>query len=167
MPYSSTLVLCALYAVLAAPCAALAVDDPAGLDACLAATLALHPGVVVEWEVEDGTGRGYEIEIVTRDGSVWEIDCHPATGLAQAPQRSVGTLDYAALSNRARVAEAQAREMVRNHYPGRFIEMQYDTTWRGGSRYVYTVITPDDREARVEVDAASGRILRSRSESRD
>ena len=79
----------------------------------------------------------------------------------------MGTQDYETLSARARVPEARARSTVRTYYPGRFIEMQYGLTWRGGALYSYTVITPDDREAQVDVDAASGRIVRTRSQARD
>jgi uncharacterized membrane protein YkoI len=44
--------------------------------------------------------------------------------------------------------------------------MEYQLTWRGGAVYTYQVVTPDDREADIEVDASSGRILRTRSEPR-
>lgn len=148
------------------PAAAHASDNTEGLDACLAAALQQQEGLVTAWEVEDGTGRGFLIRIVGPDGKVWSVSCLPATTRIQGPDRSVGTKDYAMLSTRADISEAQARESVRALYPGRFIDMQYKLNWRGGAVYAYTVVTPDDRDAVVEVDAASGRIVRSRSSAR-
>jgi uncharacterized membrane protein YkoI len=75
-------------------------------------------------------------------------------------------LDYRTLRARALVSEADARDTIRAYYPGRFIKMSYELTWRGGAQYIYRVITPDDRQAFVEIDAATGKIVRSRSEAR-
>jgi hypothetical protein len=145
---------------------AAATDNTEGLDACLAAALGAQPGIVVAWEVEDGTGRGFLIDLVARDGSSWRLTCEPSSSALSKHEQALGRQDFEALSGRAKVPEARARETVRQYFPGRFIDMQYSLTWRGGAVYEYTVITPDDREAIVEVDAAGGRILRSRSTAR-
>lgn len=146
--------------------AARASDNTEGLDGCLAAALATRPGMVSAWEVEDGTGRGFAIELVARDGSVWALTCRPSTSELRASQRAVGARDYDTLSGRAQIGEGGARNVVRAYYPGRFIRMDYRLTWRGGAIYEYEVVTADDRLATIEVDAASGRILRTRSEAR-
>jgi hypothetical protein len=152
---------------LAAPAlAAGASDNTEGLDRCLGAALAAHPGMVTRWEVEDGTGRGFAIEVVAHNGELWLLTCQPASGAVGGTERATGARDFGTLSGRARIEENVAREMVRHYYPGRFIRMEYQLTWRGGAVYNYQVVTPDDREASVEVDAASGRILRTRSEAR-
>ena len=151
--------------LLAAP--ALGSDNTEGLDECLASARGLHDGLPIRWEVEDGSGRGFGIELVATDGKVWKIQCLPTTGKATVLGRGLGTQDYPTMSARAKVAEQDARSTVRTYFPGRFIEMEFQLTWRGGAIYAYTVITPDDREASVEVDAASGRILRSKSKSMD
>jgi hypothetical protein len=141
-------------------------DNTDGLDACLAAALQAHPGIVSRWEVEDGTGRGFAIEVVARNGGLWRLTCPPNTAELRGTERATGMRDFAVLSGRAQVAESTARDTVRTYYPGRFIYMEYQLTWRGGAVYNYQVITPDDRQASVEVDAASGRIVRTRSEAR-
>jgi hypothetical protein len=146
--------------------AAQASDNTEGLDPCLAAALAARPGVVTRWEVEDGTGRGFAIEVVTENGGLWRLTCPPGANELRGSERATGMRDYAAITGRAQVSESVARDMVRAYYPGRFISMEYQFTWRGGAVYDYQVITPDDRQASVEVDAASGRIVRSRSEAR-
>jgi hypothetical protein len=140
-------------------------DNTEGLDDCLASARELHEGLPVRWEVENGTGHGFEIEVVAVDGRVWKSQCLPASGKASIVGRGIGIQDYATMSARAKVAEQDARNTVRTYFPGRFIEMVFDLTWRGGATYTYTVITPDDRETSVEVDAASGRIVRSRSKA--
>jgi len=145
----------------------LASDNTEGLDDCLASARELHEGLPVRWEVENGSGHGFEIEVVAIDGRVWKSQCLPASGKASVVGRGIGIQDYATMSARAKVAEQDARNTVRTYFPGRFIEMVFDLTWRGGAIYTYTVITPDDRETSVEVDAASGRILRSRSKAID
>jgi uncharacterized membrane protein YkoI len=148
------------------PLPALASDNTEGLDSCIAAALQHNDGIVVEWEVEDGTGRGFLMQTVAKDGKLWSVSCVPSTTELHGPDRGLGTMDYATLSSRAKISEARAREAVRTFYPGRFIAMEYKLTWRGGAVYAYTLVTPDDREATVEVDAATGRILRSRSSAR-
>ena len=140
-------------------------DNTEGLDDCLASARELHEGLPIRWEVENGTGHGFEIEVVAIDGRVWKSQCLPASGKASIVGRGLGIQDYATMSARAKVAEQDARNTVRTYFPGRFIEMVFDLTWRGGAMYTYTVITPDDRETTVEVDAASGRIVRSRSKA--
>jgi hypothetical protein len=141
-------------------------DNTEGLDACLAAALQAHPGLVSRWEVEDGTGRGFAIEVIAQNGGLWRLTCPPNTAELRGTERATGVRDYASMSGRAQVGETTARDNVRTFYPGRFILMEYQLTWRGGAVYNYEVITPDDRQARVEVDAASGRIVRTRSEAR-
>ena len=32
----------------------------------------LHDGLPIRWEVENGTGHGFEIEVVGTDGRVWK-----------------------------------------------------------------------------------------------
>ncbi len=147
--------------------AALASDNTDGLQACIDAALEQHPGIMVDWEVEDGTGRGFALELVDRRGSVWTYTCRTGDMVLSRAERSVGMRDYAMLRARAKVPEADARNTVRAYYPGRFIKMSYEITWRGGAQYVYRLITADDRQAYVEVDAATGRIVRTRSEARD
>jgi uncharacterized membrane protein YkoI len=95
------------------------------------------------------------------------MQCLPTAGKATVVGRGIGVQDYVTMSARAKVAEQDARNTVRTHIPGRFIEMAFDLTWRGGAIYTYVVMTPDDREATVEVDAATGRILRSKSRAVD
>ena len=151
--------------LLAAP--VLASDNTEGLDECLASARELHEGLPIRWEVEDGTGHGFEIEVVAIDGRVWRSQCLPASGKASIVGRGLGIQDYATMNARAKVAEQDARNTVRTYFPGRFIEMVFDLTWRGGAIYTYTVVTPDDRETSVEVDAASGRIVRSKSKAID
>ncbi len=141
-------------------------DNTYGLDTCLAAALTAHPGLVTRWEVEDGTGRGFAIEVVTQVGVVWQVNCVPGSSELRGATRSTGVRDYPTLSSRAQIPEPTARETVRTYYPGRFIRMEYQITWRGGAVYNYRLITADDRQADVEVDASSGRIQRTRSEAR-
>lgn len=158
---------CALCALLGLPAtAASGSDNTDGLDACLAAALTAHPGIVSRWEVEDGTGRGFAIEVVANDGGLWNLACPPNTTELSGSTRATGVRNFATLSGRAQIQESSARETVRTYYPGRFIRMAYQLTWRGGAVYNYEVVTPDDRQASVEVDAGSGRIVRTRSEAR-
>jgi hypothetical protein len=150
----------------AAACPAAVFDNTDGLDACLTAALQAHPGLVSRWEVEDGTGRGFAIEVVAQNGGLWRVTCPPNTAELRGTERATGVRDFATMSSRAQVGESTARETVRTYYPGRFILMEYQLTWRGGAVYNYEVITRDDRQANVEVDASSGRIVRTRSEAR-
>jgi hypothetical protein len=154
-----------LLLLVAAP--ALGSDNTEGLDECLASARELHEGLPTRWEVEDGSGRGFEIELVSTDGRVWKMQCPPTSGKATIVGRGIGIQDYATMNARAKVAEQDARNTVRTYFPGRFIEMVFDLTWRGGAIYAYTVITPDDRESSIEVDAATGRIVRSKSKAVD
>ena len=39
-------------------------DNTEGLDECLASARGLHDGLPIRWEVENGTGHGFEIEVV-------------------------------------------------------------------------------------------------------
>jgi hypothetical protein len=155
-----------LSAALACACAAHASDNTEGLDACLDAALAQRPGIVIGWEVEDGTGRGFAIELVARDGALWLLTCHPGTSALRGSERATGVRDYPTLAARALIDERGARNVVRAYYGGRFIRMDYQFTWRGGALYEYELVTPDDRAAVVEVDAGRGRIVRTRSEAR-
>jgi uncharacterized membrane protein YkoI len=104
--------------------------------------------------------------VVDTSGAVWALNCPTSAAEVRGTARETGVRDYAAMQARAQVREAVARENVKTYYPGRFIRMEYQLTWRGGAVYNYRVVTPDDRDANVEVDAASGRIVRTRSEAR-
>jgi hypothetical protein len=49
-------------------------------------------------EVENGTGHGFEIEVVGTDGRVWKSQCLPAVGKASIVGRGIGIQDYATMS---------------------------------------------------------------------
>jgi uncharacterized membrane protein YkoI len=144
-------------------------DGTEGIDACLQAGLTRLPGHVNEWRLEgEGAARSLRFRVVTPENDVHEFSCQPTTGDLTEPKRAgLGQMKYEMLAPRAKVPEVDARRVVKEHYPGRFVDMTFKTTWKGGAMYVYTVITPDNREATIEVDAAVGRIARSKSVARD
>ena len=150
--------------------AAHAVDGTEGLDPCLEAVLKQREGMIIGWEGLKSGPAAFKIVVMTKDGRVWDTTCDVQT-LALTPfsQSLLRELrNYKMLTERAKVTEDQARFTVKTYYAGKFEAMKYGTTsFRGGAAYVYTVITPDDREATVEVDAATARILQTKSKARE
>jgi uncharacterized membrane protein YkoI len=141
-------------------------DETAGLDACTAAALREHDGLVISWKLEPSP-RAFLIEVAGKDDRTYTMRCDAVDAHLSEVKRIVGSRSYKTLAARASLTDGDAREVVRKWYPGRMSAMEYVLHWRGTARYKYYLVTPDGRDAEVEVSAALPKIVETKSSQRE
>jgi uncharacterized membrane protein YkoI len=155
-------------------CTLIAAADPAfaaeytpeldsALQACLDAAVQQHPGYVTQWEVDSRTGGpSFRVDLVASDDLVWALKCEG--GKIVSDERKMGNKNYKMLSARGKIPEATCRQAAVEEYPGaELTRMQSALNWKGNPYFTYTFLTPDAREATVEVNAVTGKIDRTHS----
>lgn len=129
-----------------------------GLEACVSAGLAAHPGkaVSVRYEVEDGK-RQYEIDIMGNDGNLWEVECDAKTGKILESEREVAE-DAAEFVSKAKVRLDAAMKTALDKYPGTIMKIEYEIEDGGKVAYEFDIKTADGKLVEVEVDAVTGKL---------
>lgn len=129
------------------------------LGKCVEKALAKYDGeiVKVEYEVEDKMPI-YELDIETPDGKAWEVECSVKTGKITEFEEEV-EFDDPRFSSQAKVGIEKARAIALAAYPGRIVEMEYELESDGKASYEIDILEADGEEVKVEVDAATGKII--------
>jgi uncharacterized membrane protein YkoI len=101
----------------------------------------------------------YEFEIAGDDGARWELECDGYSGKITETEREVASPDDPLFAAQSRVGLDEARRVALERYPGEIVETEYEIESSGASSYEFDVRTADGRELKLEVDAASGRVI--------
>ena len=135
------------------------------LEACMKAALGKQPGTVVkvEFKIEKGAPI-YEFDIEGKDGKAWDIECDANTGKIVEVEQEVRSANDAAFKAKAKITEAEARNIALKAYPGEIKEVEYEIEPNGDASYEFDIITKDGKEMKVEVDATTGKIVESSEE---
>jgi uncharacterized membrane protein YkoI len=150
--------LAVLFVLLAS--AAVAEDMP-GSDACRKAVSERAKGEIVKMELENEDGVDlYEIDVKSADGVKWEFKCNKATAVILETEQELPNADHPAFTALKKIDEAQARKIALEAHPGSITEVEYEIE-NGTAIYEFDLKTADGREMEVEVDAASGRIIKA------
>jgi uncharacterized membrane protein YkoI len=134
----------------------------AGLENCLQAASSIKSGVFVKVEFLNPSAQGmptYEIEVRDAKGTEWEFMCDAKTGLIYEIEQEVDSSAEKRFSKHKKVSEEDARAAALEVYPGEIREREYEIESDGSATYEFDVVGSDGTEFKVEVDAASGKII--------
>jgi uncharacterized membrane protein YkoI len=129
-------------------------------EACLKAVLSTHPGRIVKVEMKtENSARVYEFDVRADDHADWDIECTAESGQITEVEREVNSPSDPLFAAKRKIDEAKATELALKAYPGDVKEIEYEIESNGEASYEFDILTRDGREMKVEVDAASGRIV--------
>ena len=132
------------------------------LETCLAAVSKIRPGVFVKVEYLSPSADGvptYEIEVRAADGSEWEFMCDATAGHIYEIETEVASSAHERFHSQAQVNEEQARSSAQALYPGEVQEVEYEIESTGEATYEFDIVDAAGTEWKVEVDAASGKVV--------
>jgi len=131
----------------------------AGMETCMQAALAKHAGEVIKLEFKDEKGvPTYEFEILGKDGKSWELECDGNTGKITEEEQEVDNADAVLFKSKAKISLEQAKEIALKAHPGEVVEVEYEIESNGDASYEFDIMT-DKGEVKMEVDAATGKIV--------
>lgn len=151
--------LAVLFVLLATGAAA---EDKPGSDACRKAVSELAKGEIVKMELENEDGVDlYEIDVKSADGVKWEFKCDKASAKILEKEQELPNADHPAFTALKKIDEAQARKIALEAHPGTITKVEYEIEKDGTATYEFDIKTSDGREMEVEVDAATGKLIKA------
>ena len=132
------------------------------LEKCLNAARQIKSGDFTKVEYLNPSAEGrpsYEIEVRTDSGQEWEFMCDASEGTIYEIEQEVDSSDHALFKKHAKVNEEQASKTVLELYPGKIEEIEYEIEDNGDASYEIDVVDEGGTEFKVEVDAASGKVI--------
>lgn len=128
------------------------------LDACVATSLAAHPGRLesLSSEIEDGKSQ-FELDINGKDGYGWEIECDAATGKIKRVEREIRA-HSSEFKSKAKVRLDAAMKIALDKYPGDIYNTEFDIEDDGEISYEFIIKTDSGKTIEVEVDAVNGKL---------
>ena len=79
-------------------------------------------------------------------------------------EQEVRSANDPAFKAKAKITEAEAKNIALKAYPGEIKEVEYEIEPNGDASYEFDIITKDGKEMKVEVDAATGKIVEASEE---
>jgi uncharacterized membrane protein YkoI len=129
------------------------------LGKCVKAALTKHEGKIVKTEFKSENKKGvYEFDIESADGTAWDIECDAKSGKIIEVEQEVKA-DDAKFKAIAKVSEADAKATALAAHPGTVVETEYELEADGKASYEFDILEADKEEIKVEVDAATGKIV--------
>jgi uncharacterized membrane protein YkoI len=129
------------------------------LGKCVKAALTKHDGKIVKLEMKSEKKTAmYEFDIESADGTAWDIECNVQTGKVTEVEQEVKA-DDAKFTAVAKVSEADAMATALAAHPGKALETEYEIEPDGKASYEFDIQEADGEEIKVEVDAATGKIV--------
>ncbi|WP_045226038.1 PepSY domain-containing protein [Methyloterricola oryzae] len=133
--------------------------NKAGMETCLTAALAKHAGEVIKLEYKDEKGvPTYEFEILDQAGKTWELECDANKGKITEEEQEVENGDDPRFKTKAKISLEQAKEIALKAHPGEVVETEFEIESNGDASYEFDIKT-DKGEVKLEVDAATGKII--------
>jgi uncharacterized membrane protein YkoI len=127
---------------------------------CLGTAMAARPGRVVKVEFKTvGDRKAYEFDIQGNDAVSWDVECNADTAELVSIEHEVDSASDPLFSSKAGIDEAQARRIVSEQYPGTIEEIEYEVEEDGAASYEFDVDANDGTQTKIEVDAATGKII--------
>ena len=129
------------------------------LGKCVKAALTEHDGKIVKLEMKSEKKTAmYEFDVESADGTAWDIECNVKTGKVTEVEQEVKA-DDAKFTAVAKVSEADAKATALAAHPGALVEVEYEIEADGKASYEFDIQEADKEEVKVEVDAATGKIV--------
>ncbi|MGH8727913.1 MAG: PepSY domain-containing protein [Burkholderiales bacterium] len=148
-------------------CAATATADDGALGDCVRAALAEQKGDFVKVEYLSKSAKGvptFELELRDADGIEHEFMCDATNGKIYEHETEVDKPSDPKFAKNMKVKEKEARAIANKAHPGEVVEVEYEIESDGGSTYEFDIMGKDGKETKVEVDAATGKIIEVHTE---
>ena len=139
---------------------AYAADSP--LDMCLASAQEIQAGEFIKLEYLNPSAEGepaYEIELRAASGREWEFMCDAEDGTIFEIEQEAESADDPLFKAGMKVSLEDAKAAVMQLYPGEIEEVEYEIESNGDASYEMDVVTESGTEFKIEVDAATGKII--------
>lgn len=131
-----------------------------GLDTCIKSAKQSKPGYILKLEKLNMAGKAvYEIEVADANRGEWEFLCAADTGKIIEQESEVTDAKSLAFQKNLKVTEEVAAATALKTYPGKIEEVEYEIEENGGSSYEFDIMSDKGIETKVEVDAATGKII--------
>ncbi len=131
-----------------------------GIEKCIAAVQKQKAGDIVTLEKLNASGKAiYEIELEDANGFEWEFMCDVETGVIFETESEVSSINSRAFKSKMRVTEEDAIAIAIKAYPGVVKEVEYEIEENGDASYEFDIVNDKGVETKVEVDAATGKII--------
>ncbi|WP_415880292.1 PepSY domain-containing protein [Methylomonas sp. TEB] len=142
---------------------ALAADQ--GLENCIQAVKKEKAGELVKLEKLNVAGKGaYELELRDNNRQEWEYMCDADSGKLTEKEAEVADPNSLAFKKNVKITEEDAAAIALKANPGKIEEVEYEVEENGGSSYEFDIVNDKGLETKIEVDAASGKIIETATE---
>jgi uncharacterized membrane protein YkoI len=101
----------------------------------------------------------YELEIRDANGFEWEFMCDADSGKITESESEVSSADSQAFKSKMKVTEEDALAIALKAHPGVIKEVEYVIKANGDASYEFDIISGQGAKTKVQVDAASGKII--------
>ena len=137
---------------------AMAVDQ--GLENCIQAVKKEKAGDLVKLEKLNVAGKGaYELELRDNNRQEWEFMCDADSGKLTEKEAEVSDPNSQAFKKNIKITEEDAAAIALKANPGTIEEVEYEVEENGASSYEFDIVNDKGVETKIEVDAASGKII--------
>ncbi len=131
-----------------------------GLDACISAVKTAKTGYILKLEKLNVAGKGiYEIEVADTNQGEWEFMCDAESGKIIEKEAEVANPDSQVFKKNLKVTEEDAKAIALKAFPGKVEEVEYEVEDNGSSSYEFDIVNDKGIETKVEVDAATGKVI--------
>ncbi|MGH8593848.1 MAG: PepSY domain-containing protein [Gammaproteobacteria bacterium] len=139
-----------------------AMAEDGTLGDCIKAAMAKQKGNFVKVEYLSKSAKGvptFELELRDANGVEHEFMCDATSGQLYEAETEVDIPSDSKFKKNAKVGEEEAMAIATKAHPGEVVEVEYEIESDGGSTYEFDIIGKDGKETKVEVDAATGKII--------
>ena len=136
------------------------------LDDCVAAVQKQQAGDFVKLEkLSIANQPFYELEVKDSKGMEWEFICDAKTGKITEKESEVKSATDEAFKKAMKVSEDDAKAITLKAHAGTITEVEYEIEDNGNPSYEFDITDDKGVETKVEVDAISGKIIETATES--
>jgi uncharacterized membrane protein YkoI len=107
----------------------------------------------------------YELEVKDSKGMEWEFICDAKTGKITEKESEVKSATDEAFKKAMKVSEDEAKATALKAHSGTITEVEYEIEDNGTPSYEFDITDEKGVETKVEVDAVSGKIIETATES--
>jgi len=131
-----------------------------GIEKCISSIQAQKSGDLIKLEKLNADGKAvYEFELKDENGFEWEFMCDVNTGKVFETESEVSSVNSLAFKRKMKVVEEDAAAIALKKYPGVIEEVEYEIEENGDASYEFDIVNSKGIETKVEVDAATGKII--------
>ena len=136
------------------------------LDNCIAAVQKQQAGDFVKLEkLSIARKPFYELEVKDSKGMEWEFICDAKTGKITEKESEVSSASDEAFKKAMKISEEEAKATALKAHSGTITEVEYEIEDNGTPSYEFDITDDKGVETKVEVDAVSGKIIETATES--